>query len=76
MVNIPTLEAMKKDFEDNLGNYVREHPGEFVLYEGSVMRGITHRFFETRESVVSEVEKHGLVCGFNYIIEKIPESLD
>ena len=33
MIHWPTIEAMQEKFNENLEQYIKEHPNEFVLFE-------------------------------------------
>ncbi len=66
------LERMRKMFEDNLQHYVKEHPGEYVLFETNGLE-ITETFYETKEELYRATAGYEGLFGPTFLIEKIPE---
>jgi len=71
MVHLSTLEAMREKFRDNLQQYVKEHPGEFVLFEGDASE-INATFYKTRKELEQATAKYKGLFGPTFLIEQIP----
>jgi hypothetical protein len=71
MIHWPTIEAMQEKFNENLEHYVKEHPNEFVLFEGDP-RNLKTTFYKTREEVDQAINAKGPFSGSNYLVKDIP----
>lgn len=68
----PTIEAMEEEYSRNLEHYIKEHPNEFVLFEGEP-RDISTTFYRTRDEVEQLIEKDkGHFSGLSYLVKNIP----
>jgi hypothetical protein len=71
MVHWPTIEAMQEKFDQNLEQYIKEHPNEFVLFEGEP-RNLKTTFYKTREEVDQVIKNKGPFHGSSYLVKEIP----
>jgi DNA-directed RNA polymerase subunit RPC12/RpoP len=72
MVNLPLLEEMRKEFESDLKEYIKEHPGELVLFEEGESGKIYKTFYKTKKELENAIEKYKGIFGATRLIEKIP----
>jgi hypothetical protein len=71
MVHWPTIEAMEEEYTKNLEHYIKEHPKEFVLFEGEP-KDLKATFYKTREEVDEVVRKKGPFSESSYLVKDIP----
>jgi hypothetical protein len=72
MVNLPALQAQRQHYDSNLQQYVKEHPGEWVLIEGGTSSELKVSFFKTRAEYLRTVDKYKGMYGPTYHAEQIP----
>jgi len=72
MVNLATHQAMQRQLEENLPQYVREHPGEFVLFEGNWAK-IETTFYKTKGELEKALEKYKGKYGPTTLSREIPQ---
>ena len=72
MIHWPTIEAMQEKFNENLEQYIKEHPNEFVLFEEGP-KNFKTTFYKTREEVDQAINKDkGHFSRSNYLVKDIP----
>lgn len=72
MVELSVLKNMRRVFNENLEQYVKEHPGEFVVFDGPASNII---FYKTELEAINYLKKYSRDNGATYLIEKIPRWL-
>ena len=63
---------MKRDYEDKLSQYVEQHPGEWVLYAGSIA---DVSFLPSKEAVLGKLKTYGYVVDGTAFFERIPKRM-
>jgi hypothetical protein len=71
MVHLPTLNAMRKHYESNLEQMVKEHPGEYVLYEGRP-ENVRATYYSSKKEMEDATNKYKDNYGATFLVEKIP----
>lgn len=71
MVHVPTLNIMRRRFDENLQQYVKEHPGEFVLIEGDAFDPKV-TFYKTEEELSKSTEKYKGKFGPTFFSSYVP----
>jgi hypothetical protein len=70
MVHLDTHQEMEKKYRNNLEQYIREHPGEFVLFEKDGK--IEETFYKTEKELDKAIEKYKGLFGPTFFSAQIP----
>ena len=74
MVHLSTLQEMRLYRDEHLKEWVREHPGEFVLIEQTDIRvGFKVSFYESTRGLVNATRKYEGSYGPTFVSQRIPE---
>ena len=75
MVNLRTLLEMGEYATENMEIWIREHPGEIAVIEGT-SNGLQTTFFRTRMAMKDYIKKYDGSFGATFSTENIPYSLE
>lgn len=70
MANLEKLKEMHGHFYSNLPRYIKEHPGEFIVYDGSCAN---ISFYAKKEEAQKILAKYENIAGHTFLIEEIPK---
>ncbi|MEK6952364.1 MAG: hypothetical protein AABX29_05085 [Nanoarchaeota archaeon] len=76
MVHLKTLDRMREYLSQNLEQYVREHPGEFILIEGCPFNPLTITFYKTQEELNAATRKYEGLYGPTFLVKQIPTKIE
>jgi hypothetical protein len=73
MVHLETLIRLRTYLKNNLENYCKEHPSEYILLEPEGLSGIKETFYKTQKELSKATAKYEGMYGPTFLPEKIPK---
>lgn len=71
MVCLPLLQEMREFYKKSLEEYVKNHPGEWVIIQ-SGRRGLEAIFYKKRKEFDEEISKYKGRIGATFLTQRIP----
>jgi hypothetical protein len=72
MVHLETHRKLKKHLHDNFLEYVKNHPGEYVMLKDTLKEGIKATFYASKAELDKILKKYKGTVGCTFLTEHIP----